>query len=173
MNKHTKNSVKRDGVSSFWEDLKSGHFTSMIKESSKGNKLSNGQEVCNIMKPIFAKNDDVEAVYCIFIDAKNNILGIEKVFSGSLTASAIYPREIIKRLLKLKASAFVMVHKHPSGDINPSIEDKSITIKVGIAAASIDVSFHDHIIIGNGYYSMADTGWLKKVSSRFSNLLKS
>ena len=157
----------------FWKELKSGRFASMVKEASKGQSVNNSHEVYNIMKPIFAKNDDVEAVYCIFIDAKNNILGIEKVFSGSLTASAIYPREIIKRLLKLKASAFVMVHNHPSGDVNPSIEDKSITIKVGIAAASIDVSFHDHIIIGDGYHSMADTGWLKKVSSRFSNLLKS
>jgi DNA repair protein RadC len=157
----------------FWEDLKSGRFASMVKESSKGQSVSNSREVYNIMKPMFAEKDDVEAVYCIFIDAKNNILGIEKVFSGSLTASAIYPREIVKRLLKLKASAFVMVHNHPSGDLTPSIEDKSITIKVGIAAASIDVSFHDHIIIGDGYHSMADTGWLKKVSSRFSNLLKS
>jgi DNA repair protein RadC len=157
----------------FWEDLKSGRFASMVKESSKGQSVSNSREVYNIMKPMFAEKDDVEAVYCIFIDAKNNILGIEKVFSGSLTASAIYPREIVKRLLKLKASAFVMVHNHPSGDLTPSIEDKSITIKVGIAAASIDVSFHDHIIIGDGYHSMADTGWLKKVSSRFSDLLKS
>ena len=156
----------------FWEELKSGRFASMVKESSKGQSVNNSHEVYNIMKPIFAKNDDVEAVYCIFIDAKNNILGIEKVFSGSLTASAIYPREIIKRLLKLKASAFVMVHNHPSGDVNPSLEDKSITIKVGIAAASIDVSLHDHIIVGDGYHSMADTGWLKKVSSRFSSLLK-
>ena len=66
-----------------------------------------------------------------------------------------------------------MVHNHPSGDLNPSAEDKTISIKVGIAAASIDVCFHDHIIIGDGYHSMADTGWLKKVSSRFSELLKS
>ena len=54
-----------------------------------------------------------------------------------------------------------------------NIEDKSITIKVGIAAESIDVAFHDHLIIGDGYHSMADTGWLKKVSGRFLNLLKS
>jgi DNA repair protein RadC len=157
----------------FWEELKSGKFASMVKEASKGKSVSNSHEVFNIMKPMFAKNDDVETIYCIFLDAKNKILAIEKMFSGSLTASAVYTREIIKRLIKLKASAFVMVHNHPSGDLNPSAEDKSITIKVGIAAASIDVSFHDHIIVGDGYYSMSDTGWLKKVTSRFSNLLKS
>jgi len=158
-------------LQTFWEDLKSGRFASMVKESCKGQTVNNSNEVYNIMKPLFAENDDVETIYCIFLDAKNNILSMEKMFSGSLTASAVYPRELVKRLIKLKANAFVMVHNHPSGDTQPSAEDKSITIKVGIAAASIDVSFHDHIIIGEGYHSMADTGWLKKVTSRFKNLL--
>ena len=155
----------------FWEDLKSGRFVSMVKESSRGKSLSNSQEVYHVLKPMFAEEDDVEKVYFIFMDTRNKILAIEQIFSGSITASAIYPREIIKRIIHLKASSFVMVHNHPSGEINPSPEDLSITIKVGIAAASIDVSFHDHIIIGDGYHSMADTGWLKKVSSRYSDIL--
>ena len=157
----------------FWQDLKSGRFVSMVKESAKGQRLSNSQEVYNVLKPMLAEEDDVEKVYIIFLDAQNKILAIEKLFSGSITASSIYPREIVKRIIHLKAPAFVMAHNHPSMDTTPSAEDKTITIKVGIAAASIDVSFHDHIIIGDGYHSMADTGWLKEVSSRFSNLLTS
>ncbi|MFC1488942.1 RadC family protein [Thermodesulfobacteriota bacterium] len=157
----------------FWEDLKSGLFASMVKEASKGQSVSNSREVYNILKPLFTEHDDVETIYCIFLDAKNNILAIEKMFSGSLTAATVYPREIIKRLIALKASSFVMAHNHPSGDIKPSTEDRSVTIKIGIAAASIDTSFHDHMIIGDGYHSMADSGWLRKVSSRFSDVLKS
>lgn len=160
-------------IQTFWEDLKSGRFALMVKETSKGQSVSNSREIYNIMKPMFAENDDVETIYCIFLDTKNKILAIEKMFSGSITASAVYPREIVKRIMEIKATGFVMVHNHPSGDINPSAEDKAITIKVGIAAASIDVSFHDHLIIGDGYHSMSDTGWLQKVSSRYSNLLKS
>lgn len=156
----------------FWNDLKSGRFASMVKESCKGQSVNNSREVYHIMKPMFAENDDVESIYGIFLDAKNNIISIEKLFSGSITASAVYPREIVKRLITLKACSFLMVHNHPSGDLTPSAEDKSITIKVGIAAASIDVSFHDHLIIGEGYHSMADTGWLKTVSSRYSDLLR-
>jgi DNA repair protein RadC len=159
-------------IESFWEDLKSGRFASMVKESSKGRTVNNSLEVYNVMKPLFAKDDDVEAIYCIFVDAKNYILGIEKMFSGSITTAMVYTREIIKRLISLKATAFIMVHNHPSGDTNPSNEDKSITIKVGVAAKSIDTSLHDHIIIGNGFHSMADSGWLKKVSGRFSSILK-
>jgi DNA repair protein RadC len=159
-------------IESFWEDLKSGKFASMVKESSKGRTVNNSQEVYNMMKPLFAENDDVEAIYCIFVDAKNYILGIEKMFSGSITASMVYTREIIKSVITLKSTAFIMVHNHPSGDTNPSLEDKSITIKVGIAAKSIDVSLHDHIIIGNGFHSMADSGWLKKVADRFSSIME-
>ena len=66
----------------------------------------------------------------------------------------------------------ILMHNHPSGDTNPSLEDRSITIKIGIAAASIDVSFHDHIIIGNGYHSMADSGWLKNISIKFSEIIR-
>jgi len=156
----------------FWEDLKSGRFVSMVKESSKGKSLSNSQEVYNVFKPIFEEEDDVEKVYIIFLDTKNKILAIENVFSGTIAASAIYTREIVKRLIQLKASAFVMTHNHPSGDTTPSAEDLSITLKAGIAAASIDVTLHDHIIIGNGYHSMADSGWLKNVSSRFSDIIR-
>ena len=158
-------------TSQFWQDLKSGRFASMVKESAKGKRLSNSQEAYNVLKPMVAKEDDVEKVYIIFLDAQNKILAIEKMFSGSITASSIYPREIVKRIIQLRASAFLLSHNHPSMDTTPSAEDKSITIKVGIAAASIDVVLHDHIIIGDGYHSMADTGWLKNVSNRFLNHL--
>ena len=155
----------------FWQDLKSGRFISMVKETVKGQKLSNSWEAYNVLKPLLAEEDDVEKVYVIFLDAQNRILKIEKVFSGSLTAATIYSRELIKRLLRHKASAFLMAHNHPSGDTNPSAEDRSITLKLGIAAASIDVAFHDHLIIGDGYYSMADAGRLQRISSELSKLL--
>jgi DNA repair protein RadC len=156
----------------FWQDLKSGRFASMVKESARGQRLSNSREAYNVLKPMLAENDDIEKVYVIFLDAQNKILAIEKMFSGSITAASIYNREIVKRLIQLKASAFVMAHNHPSADTTPSAEDKYITIKIGIAAASIDVAFHDHIIIGDGYYSMADNGWLKEITNKFSKLLR-
>ena len=155
----------------FWKDLKSGHFVSMVKETSQGQILSNSQEVYNVMKPLFAENDDVETVYCIFLNTKNRILAIEKMFSGSISVSAIYPRELIKRVLALKSSAIVMTQNHPSGFVEPSPEDKAITIRMAIAVASIDVILHDHIIIGDGFYSMADKGMLKSVRSRYDDLL--
>jgi DNA repair protein RadC len=143
----------------------------MVKEASQGQTLSNSQEVYNVMKPLFVENDDVETVYCIFLNAKNRILAIEKMFSGSISASAIYPRELVKRILALKSSAIVLTHNHPSGFVEPSAEDKAITVRMAIAMASIDVDLHDHIIIGDGFHSMADSGLLNTVKSKFNSLL--
>jgi len=143
----------------------------MVKEASQGQILSNSREVYNVMKPLFAENDDVESVYCIFLNAKNRILAIEKMFSGTISASAIYPRELVKRILALKSSAIVLTHNHPSGNVEPSAEDKAITVKTAMALTCIDVALHDHIIIGDGFHSMADSGWLQSVKSQYNNLL--
>ena len=166
MEKYTNESEK-----SFWKDLTSGKFTSMIKESSKGNALSNGLEVCNIMKPIFARHDDVEKMYCIFMDAKNKIIAIEEMFSGTITTSAVYPREIVKRVLELKATAIILSHNHPSGDVTPSSSDFSITARIQTALVSIEVSLHDHIIIGKDFYSFAEHGILEKTNQKYQDFI--
>lgn len=173
MEEYTSISEKTKGTTTFWEDLKSGRFASMIKESSKGNVLANGMEVCNIMKPIFARHDDVEKMYCIFLDAKNKVIEIEKMFSGSIRSSAVYPREIVKKVLRLKASAIILTHNHPSGSITPSTEDLMITAKICIALSSIDVALHDHLIIGENFYSFAEQGWLAKAQQKYNEFISS
>jgi len=163
--------MTKPNTSKFWEDVKSGRFASMVKESARGQALQNSRELYHVLKPLFAEVDDVETVYGIFLDAKNHILAIEKLFSGSISAASIYPREIVKKAIQHKASAFLIGHNHPSGSTDPSPEDQSITLRIGMATASIDVAFHDHIIIGDGYHSMADSGWMKNVKERFQTLI--
>ena len=156
---------------SFWEDLKSGRFASMVKESSKGNVLGNAMEVCNIMKPFFAKHDDVEKMYCIFMDAKNKIIKIEELFSGTISTSAVYPREIVKKVLELKATAIILSHNHPSGDITPSSSDFAITARIQATLTSIDVALHDHLIIGKDYYSFSEQGYLEKIKQKYQDFI--
>lgn len=166
MEKHTSESEK-----SFWEDLKSGYFTSMIKESSKGNALSNPREVCNIMKPFFVRHDDIEKMYCIFLDAKNKIIKIEKLFSGTISTASVYPREIVKRVLELKSTAIILSHNHPSGDITPSSSDFMITAQIHSALTSIDVALHDHLIVGKDFYSFAENGFLEKMKQKYQDFI--
>jgi DNA repair protein RadC len=155
----------------FWDALKSGEFASMVKESSKGKCLLASREVYNVMKPIFAEKDDIERMYCIFVNAQNRVMAIEKIATGTITHTAIYPRELIKRIIKLRATAVILVHNHPSGDSEPSKEDETLTMKVGVAMSSIDVALHDHIIVGDGYYSMADSGDIKIIMVRINDLI--
>ena len=128
-------------------------------------------EVFNIIKPLFAKNDDVEKLYCLFLDTRNHILGIEKLFAGSLTNAAVYPREIVKRVLDLKAGALIMVHNHNSGDTDPSSEDKAVTRKVAMALISIDVSLHDHIIVGKSYFSFSEKGLMEEITENINETI--
>ncbi len=159
------------GSSHFWEELKSGRFASMVRESSKGQAVSNSTEVYNILKPLIANHDDVEVLYGIFLDAKNYIIDIQELSRGTLTASTVYPREIIKKIIILKAAAIVLAHNHPSGDTTPSIEDREITARVGLILHAMGVALHDHIIIGSGHHSMADSGWLRQAQNRFNEII--
>jgi len=157
---------------SFWEDLKTGKFLSMVKESSKGKVLKSAAEAFNVLNPLFTDEDDVEKAFFVFMDQKNQIISIENLFKGSIAGSAIYPREVVKRLIQLKANTFLMGHNHPSGDPTPSREDKEITMRILVAASSIDVCFHDHIIIGDTFYSMADEGIIRSMKEQVHNFMK-
>ena len=100
-----------------------------------------------------------EIFMVIYLNGRNQILQMEELFEGTLTTSAVYPREVVKRALDHAAAALVFVHNHPSGNPNPSQDDLTITKKLKEAAQAIDVSVHDHLIIaGNDVYSFADHG---------------
>lgn len=156
----------------FWKDLTSGRFVSMVRESAKGESVANSTEVFNIMKPIYARHSDIEIVYGIFLDARNHILSIEALFTGTITSSTIYCREIVKIMIRLKASALVLLHNHPAGSVTPSAEDMAITRKVYVALSSIDALLHDHIIIGDRYYSFSDTGNLELLKKEYFKLIQ-
>jgi DNA repair protein RadC len=100
-----------------------------------------------------------EVFMIIYLNGRNQILKMEKLFEGTLNTSAVYPRELVKRALENDASALVLVHNHPSGNSSPSQDDLTITKKLKDAVKTIDIYIHDHLIIaGNDVYSFADHG---------------
>jgi DNA repair protein RadC len=102
------------------------------------------------------KEKDREHFFCIFLDGQNSVISIDTLFTGSLTTSAVYPREVIKAILKHEAANVILAHNHPSGSLQPSGSDRAVTKKLQAACSSIDVGILDHIIIGDGYFSFAD-----------------
>ena len=85
-----------------------------------------------------------EVFLVIYLNGRNQILNMEELFEGTLSTSAVYPREVVKRALVNDAAALVFVHNHPSGNPNPSQDDLTITKKLKEATLAIDVSVHDH-----------------------------
>jgi len=99
----------------------------------------------------------------LFLNRKNELLADQDVFLGSLSGSAVYPREIATLALEHKAAAMVFVHNHPSGDPAPSIEDKKLTRDLVWASHLLGIQVLDHVIIGyNTYFSFADDGLIRR-----------
>jgi len=102
-----------------------------------------------------------EVFLIIYLNGRNQILKMEEIFEGTLSTTAVYPREVVKRALDNNAAALIFVHNHPSGNPNPSSDDLTITKKLKEAAKSIEISVHDHLIIAEDeVYSFADHGIL-------------
>jgi len=154
----------------FWNAIKTGEFANMVQETAKGQALNNGGEVYNLLKPLMANDPNVEQAWFIFLDAKNKVIQVKKMFTGSVTSSAIYPREVIKECLKVGAAALIMSHNHPSGDSEPSPEDYTITFQMIIACKTMGITLHEHMVIGDCYYSMADCGYITKFNRKYNEL---
>jgi len=104
-----------------------------------------------------------EVFKVLFLNRKNELIADHDVFQGSLTGSAVYPREIVSMALENKAAALVFVHNHPSGDPSPSPEDYSLTRELVWACRLLMIQVLDHVIIGREtYYSFADEGFIAR-----------
>jgi len=105
---------------------------------------------------------DREHFVVLFVDAKNRIVGIHTVSMGSLTASVVHPREVFKAAILAQAASIVCGHNHPTGDVQPSREDRALTTRLVQAGRLLGITVLDHVIIGgNGkYFSFAGAGLL-------------
>ena len=109
----------------------------------------------------------------IFLDSKNRVISTETHSEGTLTASSVYPREVVDSALRHKAAALIFAHNHPSGDPKPSPEDIAITRQLVFSGKVMGITVHEHIIIGdNCYYSFADQGHIAQMGREFDKQIK-
>ncbi len=95
----------------------------------------------------------------LFLDAQNRVLAQEELFSGTLTQTSVYPREVVKRALHHNAAGLILAHNHPSGVAEPSRADEQLTEVLKQALALVDVQVLDHFVIaGNVAVSFAERG---------------
>lgn len=96
---------------------------------------------------------DIEEFRIIFLDVKFRVIGEEVMQRGTINQVAIHPREVLKMAMEKKASALILVHNHPSGDVKPSRADVEITKQIKQALEAINISLLDHIIISKYDYA--------------------
>ncbi len=91
---------------------------------------------------------ETEQFRILFLDTKNTVIADEEQAKGTVDHVPVYPREVVKRALELNASALILVHNHPSGDPTPSDADIQMTRQINTAANALNITVHDHLIIG-------------------------
>ena len=102
-----------------------------------------------------------ESFGVIMLSQQHHILGYQTLFTGTLSQTMVYPREIVSLALTHNAAAVILVHNHPSGEPEPSQADKLITQKITDALALLDIRVTDHLIVGGDKaWSYAEHGLL-------------
>ena len=102
-----------------------------------------------------------EVFVVLFLDAQNRMIMSEEMFSGTLTQTSVYPREVVKKALHHNAASVIFAHNHPSGIAKPSQADELITKQLKQALALVDVRVLDHFIVaGNTTFSFVERGLL-------------
>lgn len=92
----------------------------------------------------------VEQVHAAYVNARNAVTAAECIQEGTVDQSVVYPRKVLERALFHKASGFILAHNHPSGETNPSPQDRRLTEMLAQAARPLGVRFLDHLVIGEG-----------------------
>ncbi len=110
---------------------------------------------------IALSGERVEKFLAIYLNSKNEVLGIETLHEGTIDQTVVYPRKVIEKAFQHNARSVIFVHNHPSGDPTPSTRDMELTRNLEAAASAVDIIVHDHIIIGkNSHFSARENGWI-------------
>jgi len=131
-------------------------------------QLINSQQSQPLIKKLIESQGqpDREQFCVILLNTKNKIIGLNIVSIGNLSSATVDPREVLKPAILCNASAMILCHNHPSGDLTPSPEDIAITTIIVQASKIMGIQVHEHLIISmhdDRYFSFADHGIIKKI----------
>jgi DNA repair protein RadC len=135
----------------------------LAAERTRNGPVDNPQTIYDLLGPEMSLLDR-ESLRIVLLDAKQRVITIQEISRGTLNESLAHPREIFKPAITHSAFSFVLAHNHPSGDPSPSEADIRLTRRVAEASRVLQITFHDHVIIGSplngspGYFSFKEAG---------------
>lgn len=122
---------------------------SPMLESAYGESLRSASSVAAMMSP-FLQEEVIEVFSVLLLNGKHRVVGMAEVSRGTLTASLVHPREVFGPALRLSSAAVIVVHNHPSGEPEPSVEDIEVTRRLIEVGRLLGVPLLDHVIVGEG-----------------------
>ncbi len=146
-----------------WSALQAAHELarrSLREALAENDVLSSPAQVREFLT-LWLRDRPYETFCALFLDSQNRLLQAEELFRGTLSQTAVYPREVARRTLQVNAAAVILAHNHPSGVAEPSVADRMLTDALRAALAQLDVPVLDHLIVaGNRCVSFAERGLL-------------
>jgi DNA repair protein RadC len=150
----------KEDVPSFYNSVQYKAFKELTrrKETEKAIKITNSQQIQHEMS--FLEGYAHEEFWAIYLKRNNTIIKKTQHSKGGISGTVVDVRLILKEAILSKASAIILCHNHPSGELRPSEADKQITEKIKQSAKIMDIAVIDHVIIGNNgkYFSFCDEG---------------
>jgi len=127
--------------------------------------ISNAAQAATVFRSILAMRAEEdrhkECFYVMGLDAANTVLFVDLVGMGTINQAQVYVREVFRWAIVKNTAGIIICHNHPSGKVEPSPQDKTLTQRTVNAGKILDVNVLDHIIIGGqSHYSFADSGML-------------
>jgi DNA repair protein RadC len=115
-------------------------------------------DVFELFKGTFDDKEQ-EYFYCLYLDNRKKVKKKKLLFIGTINYSVVHPREIFKEAYMVGAVSIIIVHNHPTGNVNPSVQDIETTKKIVQVGRLLGITVDDHVIIGqNNYYSFFENG---------------
>jgi DNA (cytosine-5)-methyltransferase 1 len=123
------------------------------KQNSLDNLILSAQDAIAFISDL--KDKKQEHLVCLYLNARNALLKKETISIGILDKSIVHPREIFALGLEMRAAGVILAHNHPSGDLNPSEQDKQVAKRIIEAGQLMGINVVDFLIVSrNGAYSM-------------------
>lgn len=125
------------------------------------NKITCPSDAVKIIDAMFDLSDQAEEVMVLMaLNTKNQVIGNFEVARGAVDKAIIHPRELFKRALLCNATSIMIAHNHPSGNTTPSQADIQLTNRLYECGELLGIKVLDHLIIGDGFTSLKEKGYL-------------
>ena len=148
--------MDESGQIPYWAGNPPEDFRPQVITSVKGKKgplVTDAKIAANLLREYFIDRDQ-EHYFVMYLNTRNNLIGMEIVAKGTLNSAIVHPREVFKGAIRVSAASVIVGHNHPSGDPAPSKDDDELHRRIENAGDLIGIRVLDSIVLGeNDFYS--------------------